>query len=70
MSLGLFERGDRGGILPALEFEQPEDQPRGAVVGFLVEAIAIRLDELIERAALDVITVDAVQRRAAAWVFF
>ena len=70
VSLGLFERGDGGGILAALEFEQPEDQPGGAVVRILVEAVAIGLDEFIERAAFDVVSVDAIERRAAARVLF
>ena len=67
---GFAERGDGGGILAALKFEEAEDEPGGAVVGFLVEAVAIGLDEGVERAAFDVVAVDAVERRAAARVFF
>ena len=70
VGFGVLESGDGGGILPALEFEEAEDEPGGAVVGFLVEAVAIRLDEGVERAAFDVVSVDAVERRAAARVFF
>ena len=65
MGLGLAERGDGGGVLPALEFEEAEDQPGGAVLGVLGDAVAVGLDEGVERAAFDVVSVDAVQRRAA-----
>ncbi len=65
-----FESGDGGGVLPALAFEQAEDQPGGAVVGVLGDAVAIRLDEGVERAAFDVVAVDAVEGRAAAGVLF
>ena len=70
VSSALVERGDGGGILAALKFEEAQDEPGCAVIGILVEAIAIRLDEGVERAAFDVIAVDAVERRAAAGVFF
>ena len=65
MGLGFPERGDGGGVLPALEFEESEDQPGGAVLGILGTTVAVRLDERIERAAFDVVSVDAVERRAA-----
>ena len=65
MGLGLPERGDGGGVLPALEFEEPENQPGGAVVRGLGSTVAIGLDEGIERAAFDVVSVNAIQRRAA-----
>ena len=67
---GLLEGGDGGGVLAALEFEEAEDQPGGAVVGILGEAVAVGLDEGVERAAFDVVAVDAVERRAPARVFF
>ena len=68
--LGLSKGGDGGGVLAALAFEEAEDQPAGAVLGVLGEAILIGLDEGVERAAFDVVTVDAVEGRAAARVLF
>ncbi len=68
--LGLSQGGDGGGILSALAFEQAEDQPAGAIIRVLGDAILIRLDERVERAAFDVVTVHAVESRAAAWVLF
>ena len=50
-ALGLPQRRDRRGILPALGFEEPEDQPGGAVPGILGEPVTERLEELIERTA-------------------
>ncbi len=67
---GLFESCDGGGILAALEFEQSEDQPGGAVFGVFGGAVLERLDEGIERAAFDVKAVDAIEGGAASWVFF
>ena len=67
--LGLGEGSDGGGILAALKFEESQNEPGGAVIGVFVEAVAIRFDEGVERAAFDVIAVDAVQGRAAAGIF-
>ena len=39
MGLGILEGGDGCGVLSALEFEEAEDEPGGAVVGFLVEPV-------------------------------
>jgi len=64
--LGLAQGLDGRGVLAALRLEQAQDQPGGAVAGGLGRAVAQRLEEKVERAALDVVAVDAVQRRAAA----
>ena len=40
--LRLAKSGDGGGVLAALEFEQAEDQPGGAVVGILGDAVLRR----------------------------
>ncbi len=65
---GLTQRGDGGGVLPALELQQPEDHGGGAVLRVLGHPIAVRLDQLIQGASLDVIAVDAIQGRALAGV--
>ena len=39
--LGLAGGGDGGGVLAALAFEEPEDEPAGAVVGFLGDAVLV-----------------------------
>ena len=48
VGFGVFERGDGGGILAALEFKQSQDEPCRAVVRLLLQPVAIRLDELIK----------------------
>ena len=53
---------------PRWTFEEPEDQPAGAILGILGDAVLVGLDEGVERAALDVVAVDAVERGAAAGV--
>ncbi len=66
----LLQSGHGSGILPALAFEEAQDQPAGAIIGLLGNSILIRLDEGVERAAFDVVTIDAVESRTAARVLF
>ena len=61
--LGVLECGDGGGVLPALKFEESEDEPCLAVVWLRLEPVAIRLDERIERPALDVVAIHTIERR-------
>ena len=46
--LGLSKRGDGGGVLSALTFEEAEDQPGGSIGRFLGDAFLICLDESVE----------------------
>ena len=40
--LGLAEGRDGGGVLAALDFEEAEDQPAGAILGVLGDAVLVR----------------------------
>ncbi len=70
VGLGLSEGGDGGGVLTSLEFEQPEDEGGRSVVGGLLQSVAVGLDEGVERAAFDMVAVDAIERRAAPGISF
>ena len=61
---------DGTGVFSAMSFEQPQQHPSRTVIRRSLDTIAQRLHEVVERAELDVMAIDTVQRRAAARILF
>ena len=68
--LALFERGHGGGVTAALAFQKPDDDPGYAVLGIFLGSLGEFADQLVERAALDVIAIQAIESRATARIAF
>ncbi len=64
--LGLAERRHRRRVAAPLGLEEADQERRQPVVRVLRGPVAIRPDQLVERPPLDVISVDAVERRPPA----
>ena len=61
LRLGLAEGGHRIGVAATLRLHQTDDHPRHAVLSVLLRPRRVCLDEFVEAAALDMVTVDAIQ---------
>ena len=68
--LRLAKRVHGGGVPATLRFDKAEHHPRRPVLRVLSDALAIAHDQRVERAALDVVAVHAVERRAAPRILF